>query len=140
LFERGFEHLREGYVGLLTTLLTRRIIVPILAAIVLALGATMFVLVGRDFYPAVDGGMIQLHLRAPPGTRIEVTEQNFQAVEDKIREVIPKKDLDLIVDNIGVPARSYNWAFADGTSIAVNDGVIMVALKEGHAPTADYIR
>jgi multidrug efflux pump subunit AcrB len=139
-FERGFEHLREGYVGLLTMLLTRRIIVPILVAIVLALGATMFVLVGRDFYPAIDGGMIQLHLRAPPGTRIEVTEQNFQAVEDKIREVIPKKDLDLIVDNIGVPARSYNWAFADGTSIAVNDGVIMVALKEGHAPTADYIR
>ena len=139
-FERGFEQLREGYVGLLTMLLTRRIIVPILAAVVLALGATMFVFVGRDFYPAVDGGMIQLHLRAPPGTRIEVTEQNFQAVEDKIREVIPKKDLDLIVDNIGVPARSYNWAFADGTSIAVNDGVIMVALKEGHAPTADYIR
>ena len=139
-FERGFEQLREGYVGLLTILLTRRIIVPILAATVLALGATMFVFVGRDFYPAVDGGMIQLHLRAPPGTRIEVTEQNFQAVEDKIREVIPKKDLDLIVDNIGVPARSYNWAFADGTSIAVNDGVIMVALKEGHAPTADYIR
>ncbi len=139
-FERGFEHLREGYVGLLTMLLTRRIIVPILAVLVLTLGAIMFVLVGRDFYPAVDGGMIQLHLRAPPGTRIEVTEQNFQAVEDKIREVIPKKDLDLIVDNIGVPARSYNWAFADGTSIAVNDGVIMVALKEGHAPTADYIR
>src|SRR6267143_6001169 len=139
-FERGFEQLRESYVGLLTMLLTRRIIVPILAAIVLGLGVVAFVFVGRDFYPAVDGGMIQLHLRAPPGTRIEVTEQNFQAVEDKIREVIPKKDLDLIVDNIGVPARSYNWAFADGTSIAVNDGVIMVALKEGHAPTANYIR
>jgi len=138
-FERGFEYLRKGYVGLLTMLLTRRIIVPILAVLVLSLGAVMFVLVGRDFYPAVDGGMIQLHLRAPPGTRIEVTEQNFQAVEDKIREVIPKKDLDLIVDNIGVPARSYNWAFADGTSIAVNDGVIMVALNEGHLPTADYI-
>src|ERR1700751_693122 len=84
--------------------------------------------------------MIQLHVRAPPGTRIEVTERIFQAVEDKIRNVIPKKDLDLIVDNFGVPARSYNSAFADGTSIAVNDGVIMVSLNEGHAPTADYIR
>ena len=100
----------------------------------------MFVFVGRDFYPAIDGGMIQLHVRAPPGTRIEVTEQIFQAVEDKIREVIPKQDLDLIVDNFGVPARSYNWAFADGTTIAVNDGVIMVSLKDGHAPTADYVR
>ena len=139
-FERAFERLRENYVQLLTMLLTRRIIIPILAVLVLALGAAMFVFVGRDFYPAIDGGMIQLHVRAPPGTRIEVTEQIFQKVEDKIRQVIPKKDLDLMVDNFGVPARSYNWALADGTTIAVNDGVIMVSLKEGHAPTADYVR
>ncbi|MBV8295080.1 MAG: efflux RND transporter permease subunit, partial [Mycobacterium sp.] len=109
-------------------------------ALILSLGAVMFMFVGRDFYPAIDGGMIQLHVRAPPGTRIETTEQIFQAVEDKIRKVIPSKDLDLIVDNFGVPARVYNWAFADGTTIAVNDGVIMVSLKEGHAPTAYYIR
>ncbi len=139
-FERGFEHLRAGYVGLLTTLLTRRAIVPIVAVLVLSLGAVMFTFVGLDFYPAIDSGMIQLHVRAPPGTRIEVTEQIFQRVEDKIRQVIPPKDLDLIVDNFGVPARSYNWAFSDGTTIAVNDGVIMVSLKDGHAPTADYVR
>src|SRR5208283_5823149 len=59
-FERRFEHLREGYVGLLTVLLTRRVIVPILAVLVLSLGAVMFLFVGRDFYPAIDGGMIQL--------------------------------------------------------------------------------
>ena len=139
-FERAFERLREGYVGLLTILLTRRAIVPIVAVLVLALGAVMLVFVGQDFYPAVDGGMIQLHVRAPPGARIETTEQIFQKVEDKVREIIPKKDLDLIVDNFGLPAVSYNWAFADGTTIAVNDGVIMVSLKEGHAPTADYVR
>jgi multidrug efflux pump subunit AcrB len=139
-FERGFEYLREGYIRLLTMLLTRRAIVPIIVALVLALGAVMFIFVGRNFYPAIDGGMIQLHVRAPPGTRIEVTEQIFQKVEDKIRQVIPQKDLDLIADNFGVPARSYNWAFSDGTTIAVNDGVIMASLKEGHAPTADYVR
>src|ERR1700736_5021482 len=139
-FERGFEQLGEGYVGLLTMLLTRRIIVPILAVLVLSLGVVMFTFVGRDFYPAIDGGMIQLHVRAPPGTRIETTEQIFQSVEDKIRQIIPKKDLALMVDNFGVPARPYNWAFADGTTIAGNDGVIMVSLNEGHAPTADYVR
>ncbi len=139
-FERGFERMRKSHVELLRILLTRRAIVPVIAALVLVLGSVMFVFVGRDFYPAIDGGMIQLHVRAPPGTRIETTEQIFQDVEDQIRTIIPKKDLDLIVDNFGVPARSYNWAFADGTSIAVNDGVIMVSLKEGHAPTADYIR
>src|SRR5205807_3115979 len=51
-FERGFEHLRQAYVALLTMLLTRRVIVPTLAILVLALGAVMFVFVGRDFYPA----------------------------------------------------------------------------------------
>ena len=63
-----------------------------------------------------------------------MTGQNFQAVENKIREVIPEANLDLIVDNIGLPARLYNLAFSDGTTIGVNDGVIQVALKEGHAP------
>jgi multidrug efflux pump subunit AcrB len=139
-FERGFERFRHAYTALLTALLRRRIIVPIAALAVLGLGATLFNYVGRDFYPAIDGGQIQLHVRAPPGTRIERTEQIFQAVEDKIREIIPASERQLIVDNIGLPARSYNYAFMDGSAIGVNDGVILVALKDGHAPTADYVR
>jgi multidrug efflux pump subunit AcrB len=139
-FERGFERMREAYVGLLRLLLTRKFIVPIIAIAVLGLGGVMFFVVGRDFYPLIDGGQIQLHVRAPAGTRIESTEQVFQAVEDKIREVIPDRDRELIVDNIGLPARFYNLAFSDGSTIGANDGVIMVSLKAGHAPTADYVR
>jgi multidrug efflux pump subunit AcrB len=100
----------------------------------------MLMLVGRDFFPLIDGGQIQLHVRAPAGTRIEATERIFQAVEDKIREVIPEHERERIVDNIGLPARAYNLAFADGSTIGVNDGVILVALKDGHAPTGDYVR
>ena len=86
-----------------TRCLTRRLIVPIAAVLVLALGGTLFMLVGRDFFPIIDGGQIQLHVRAPAGTRIEKTEQIFQAVEDKIREVIPEDERESIVDNIGLP-------------------------------------
>jgi multidrug efflux pump subunit AcrB len=139
-FERGFETMRNGYTGLLHTLLTRRLIVPVIAAIVLTLGGTLFMFVGRDFFPVIDGGQIQLHVRAPAGTRIEKTEQIFQAIEDKIREVIPESERDMIVDNIGLPARSYNYAFGDGTATGLNDGIVLVALKEGHAPTATYVR
>src|SRR6202048_5073541 len=53
---------------------------------------------------------------------------------------IPAPRRDRIADNIGLPARSYNLAYADGSTIGVNDGVILGALKEGHAPTADYVR
>jgi multidrug efflux pump subunit AcrB len=139
-FECRFESMRRSYVRLLTSLLNRRLIVPIAAILVLALGAAMLLLVGRDFFPAIDGGQIQLHVRAPAGTRIESTERIFQEVEDKIREIIPERERQLIVDNIGLPARAYNLAFTDGSTIGINDGVILVALKEGHAPTRDYVR
>jgi multidrug efflux pump subunit AcrB len=139
-FERGFEHMRDGYTAMLTTLLRRRVIVPIGAVAVLGLGAVLYTIVGRDFFPLIDGGQIQLHVRAPAGTRIEKTEEIFQAIEDKIREVVPDDERGQILDNIGLPARNYNLAFSDGTTIGVNDGVILVTLKEGHPPTAGYIR
>ena len=139
-FDRGFERLRAGYLKVLTTLLRRRAIVPVAAILVLGLGATMLLLVGRDFFPLIDAGQIQLHVRAPAGTRIESTEKVFQAVEDKIRQVIPEKERSLIVDNFGLPARAYNLAFADGSTIGINDGVIQVELKDGHKPTAYYIK
>jgi multidrug efflux pump subunit AcrB len=139
-FEHGFEIMRAHYTEILHTLVTHRLIVPLIAVAVLALGGTLFTLVGRDFFPIIDGGQIQLHVRAPAGTRIEKTEQIFQAVEDKIREVIPEEERDLIVDNIGLPARSYNYAFGDGTATGLNDGVILISLKEDHPPTANYVR
>src|SRR6202030_181052 len=139
-FEHGFELFRSGYVRVLTMLLKRRLIIPVAAALMLTLGGVMATLVGRDFFPDIDGGQIKLHVRAPAATRIESTERIFQEVEDKIREVIPERDRDLIIDDIGVPQRPYNLAFTDGSTINVNDGVILVSLKEGHAPTATYVR
>ncbi len=138
--EHGFDRMRDGYAELLAILLTRRIIVPIVAVAILALGTVMYLFVGRDFFPAVDGGQIQLHVRAPAGTRIEKTEQIFEAIENKIRQIIPANERALIVDNIGLPARVYNLAFTDGSTIGVNDGVILVSLKDGHRPTANYVR
>jgi len=138
--ERGFDRLRDGYAELLLTLLTRRTIVPVIATAILTLGTTMYLFVGRDFFPLIDGGQIQLHVRAPAGTRIEKTEQIFEAVENRIRDIIPANERALIVDNIGLPARLYNLSFADGSTIGVNDGVILVSLKDGHAPTANYVR
>src|SRR3984885_1082497 len=139
-FERSFERLREGHRKLLTILLHRRAIVPVALVCVLALGGTLSVFVGRDFFPVIRGGQVQLPGGAPAGPPIESSERIFQAVEDKIREVIPEKERELIVDNIGLPARPYNLAFTDGSTIGINDGIILVALKDGHAPTADYVR
>ncbi|SHG51995.1 efflux RND transporter permease subunit [Bradyrhizobium erythrophlei] len=138
-FERGFEHFRVSYIDVLILMLARRFIVPLAAVLMLALGIVMLTLIGRDFFPAIDGGQIKLHVRAPAATRIDATEGIFQAVEDKIREVIPERERDLIVDDIGLPQRVYNLAFTDGSTIGPNDGVILVALTKEHAPTAGYV-
>lgn len=139
-FERNFEAMRHAYSTLLRHLVGHRFIIPAAMVLVLGLGGVLSLFVGRDFFPVIDGGQIELHVRAPAGTRIEDTERIFQAVEDKIRQVIPASQRDLIVDNIGLPARPYNLAFSDGSTIGVNDGVILVSLRDGHAPTAVYIQ
>ena len=139
-FERNFEAMRHAYSRSLAGLIKHRFIVPAGMLAMGALGVVVFPLVGRDFFPVIDGGQIQLHVRAPAGSRIENTEKIFQEVENKVREVIPDSERALIVDNIGLPARSYNLAFSDGSTIGVNDGVILVSLKEGHRPTAEYVR
>ncbi|WP_298424605.1 efflux RND transporter permease subunit [Rhodoblastus sp.] len=138
-FETSFENMRTSYIELLQALLARRIVVPIVFVAILGVAGVLFTLVGRDFFPIIDSGQIQLHVRAPAATRIEATEALFQQVEDKIREIIPEAERERIVDNIGLPARSYNLAFSDGSTIGANDGVIVVALKDGHAPTQSYI-
>jgi multidrug efflux pump subunit AcrB len=139
-FNHHFEQFRGFYVWLLERLLTRRAVVPIAASVVLASAACVAPFVGRDFFPQVDAGIIQLHVRAPARTRIEETEKIFQAVENQIRATIPEHDRDLIIDDIGLPQRPINLAFTDGSTIGVNDGTIQVALKPGHAPTTDYIK
>jgi multidrug efflux pump subunit AcrB len=139
-WERGFELFRRGYLRVLTMLLKRRWIIPLVALLMLSLGGVMFALGGLDFFPDIDGGQIKLHVRAPAGTRIEATERIFQQIENKIREDIPEKERDLIVDDIGVPQRVYNLAFTDGSTIGVNDGVMLISLEDGHAPTANYMR
>ncbi len=139
-FNRRFDRFREFYGWLLSALLRRRVIVPAVAGSVVAGAALLTFFVGTDFFPQVDAGLIQLHVRAAPRTRIERTEQIFQAVEDDIRRQIPPRDLGPILDNIGLPARVYNLAFTDGTAIGVNDGQILISLKQGHAPTEHYIR
>jgi multidrug efflux pump subunit AcrB len=139
-FNAGFDRFRDFYGWLLTGILGRRVLTPLVASSVVASAVVVALFVGSDFFPQVDAGLIQLHVRAPARTRIERTEQIFHTIEDNIRQQIPAKDLGLVLDNIGLPARAYNLAFTDGTTIGVNDGQIQLQLNDGHAPTAAYLK
>ena len=139
-FEEHFENLRQGYVDALAWSLQNRATVFALFGLLVASALVILPVVGRDFFPAVDAGQFRLHVNAPAGTRLEQSEQIFSRVEDTIREVVPPHDLDLVLDNIGIP-QSVNLAFSDNSTISSADGEILVSLKPGHrGPTADYIK
>ena len=102
------------------------------------MGGVLFVFVGQDYFPQIEAGSMTLHVRGRSGLRIEETERLFQQVEDTIRQQVPS--VALILDNIGLPSNNYNLAFTDGSTVALNDGQILVSLKDGHPSSAGIMR
>ncbi|MGD0107863.1 MAG: efflux RND transporter permease subunit [Rhodopila sp.] len=137
-FERGFTKFHRSYVGLLHAVILHRWITLSVAGSILACGVVLFMFVGTDYFPQIDAGQMTLHVRAAPGTRIEQAEKLFQQVEDTIRQVVPRNEVGTIIDNIGLPASNYNFAFGNGTFVAYNDGEVLVTLAPGHGSTFGY--
>jgi multidrug efflux pump subunit AcrB len=78
-------------------------------------------------------------VRAPSGTRIEETERIFGQVEDVIREVVPERERELIIDNMGLTPSFTTRAYIDNGIVSNADGEILVSLKPDHQPTAGYV-
>ncbi len=129
-FERGFERFRGGYVALLHASIHRRWATLAVAGCTLAVGGVLFLFIGQDYFPQIAAPQMTLHVRGRSGLRIEDTERLFQQVEDTVRQVVPSTGL--ILDNIGLPASNYNLAFTDGSTVALNDGQILINLKQDH--------
>jgi multidrug efflux pump subunit AcrB len=138
-FERGFERLRKAYHTRLTALVHRRVLfVPAFLLTCVA----VFLLVpwlGQDFFPTSDNGQFILHLRAKSGTRIEETAKLCDLVEGTIRRKIPEREVDNILDNVGLPYSTINFMHSTSGLIGAGDADILVSLKEGHHSTADYV-
>jgi multidrug efflux pump subunit AcrB len=139
-FERGFERVRVGYQRLLTVLVGRRLVfIPVF----LAICASAFLLaprLGENFFPDTDSGQFTLHLRTQTGTRIEETARLTDLVEAAIRREIPAGEIDVILDNIGLPYSAINWMHSSSGVIGASDADVLVSLKRDHGPTADYVR
>jgi multidrug efflux pump subunit AcrB len=138
-FNAGFERLRRGYSLILAAVLERRraFAGAFLGFCVLSCGL-VFIL-GRDFFPSVDGGQIRLHMRLPTGTRIEETARVADQVESVIRTIVPVAELGTVLDNLGVAVSGINKTYSNAGTFGSHDGEIQVSLNEGHRPTQRYI-
>ena len=140
-FNRGFENFRGGYHALLAWAMEHRgIVVSGAAAFVLA-SMLLVPAIGEDFFPQVDGGQFQLHIRTASGTRLEETERLFASVEQSIKRTIPAKDLQLVLDNIGLPTYGVSLAIGANATVGPSDGDMLVQLSPEHkGSTWDYVR
>jgi multidrug efflux pump subunit AcrB len=140
VFNRAFEKMRSMYSGFLDWALDHAVTVIVVFAVATGASLCLTAMIGRDFFPKVDAGMLRLHARAPVGSRIEETEARYQAIEEEIRKIVPAQELDSIIDDIGLPNGGWNLALTDTSTIDSGDGEILISLKKGHEPTVLYER
>jgi multidrug efflux pump subunit AcrB len=138
-FERGFERFRERYRDTVSWALSQARLTVVAFIGLIIVSALLFPLLGRDFFPQVDAGQMRLHVRAPPGTRLERTQQYFADVEAQIRKLVGNDQIDVMLDNIGLPYSGINIALSDSATVGPMDGEILISLNEKHEPTARLI-
>jgi multidrug efflux pump subunit AcrB len=138
-FEKSFARLRESYRRTLEAIMGhRRAFITAFLAFCLLSGGLVFFL-GRDFFPNVDAGQFRLHVRARAGLRIEETARLVDQVEQEIRRDVPKKEVNTILDNIGLPYSGINLSYSNAGTIGTSDAEILVSLNSGHRPTQEYV-
>jgi multidrug efflux pump subunit AcrB len=139
-FEAGFERFRGVYRDLLILAVQRRKI--FLTGFVSFVAASFFLVpyLGQNFFPSVDAGQILMHVRAQIGTRLEESAIQFADLQKTIRKIIPPGEIETLADNIGMPISGINMTYNNTGVIGPQDGDIQIKLKEGHAPTEDYVK
>jgi CzcA family heavy metal efflux pump len=139
-FERGFDWFAEKYKGHLEWALEHRAATLVMFAVVSLGSLALIPVLGQDFFPYVDSGQMEFHVRPPVGTRIETAIQVFRRVNDEIRRVIPPEQLQMVVNNIGLPPGGVNLAYSASDTTSNGDGDVLVLLAAKHRPTQQWMQ
>jgi multidrug efflux pump subunit AcrB len=138
-FERGFERFRDRYNGLLEQVVAHRgAFVGVCLALALA-SLVLYYFNGREFFPETNAGSMQMHMRAPIGTRIEVSGRLASLVSNDITQMLPGQ-VEGIVSNCGLPVGPHNLAFIPTPTIGSQDCDLTIDLKNEKSPVWEYRR
>jgi len=139
-FERGFDWFADRYKNGLEWALGHRTM-TLVAFALMSLGSLALIpVIGRDFFPYVDSGQMEFHVRPPVGTRIETAREVFKRVNEEIRRVIPAEELQMVVNNIGLPPGGVNLAYSASDTTSNGDGDVLVLLAAKHRPTQEWMK
>ncbi len=138
-FEVGFNSFRNVYRSVLDWSVSCPLPTVCFFLTLMVVSMFLFPRLGRDFFPQVDAGQMRLHVRAPAGTKIEKTQEYFAKVEKDIRDIVGNDQVDVLLDNIGLPYSGINLALSDSATVGPMDGEILISLNKKHTPTAAHV-
>jgi multidrug efflux pump subunit AcrB len=134
-FNLQFQRLLDWYENLAKRCLTRPgFTAVVILACVVVVTVALFPFLGRAYFPRTDAGQFVINVKMPSGTRIELSNRYIARVEDIIRQVVPIRDLNMIVSNIGITPDLSSIYTSNST---MDTGFVQVSLKEGHK-TSSY--
>ena len=138
-FERRFNQFREGYGALLEQSIAHRNAFVTISLAIAVGSLSLFFFLGRDYFPEIRSGIITMHMRAPLGTRIEVSGRIATLVSSSIEELLPG-EVENVVSNCGLPVGPHNLAFIPTPTIGSQDCDLTILLKDEKSPVWDYRR
>ena len=128
-FNHRFHQMLDRYEGVLKVALLRPMATVLGITGIFILSLALYPLIGEAYFPRTDPSQFVINLKAPTGTRIEMTDQLVQQVEQIVREAVPKKDLKIIVSNIGVQA---GFSAIYTPNAGPHTAFVQVGLNDGH--------
>jgi multidrug efflux pump subunit AcrB len=128
-FSRRFEQMLVWYERRVRTSLRApaRVVVAITA--LFAVSLIIYPFLGVAFFPRTDAGQFVMNVKAPSGSRIEVTTAEVNRIEAMVRRIVDPDDLELVVSNIGVVP---DFAALYTSNAGPHAATVQVALKEKH--------
>jgi len=139
-FEHGFDRFAEKYKRGLEWALGHSKTTLVAFAVVSLGSLALIPVIGRDFFPYVDSGQMEFHVRPPAATRIETATEVFKRVNEEIRRMIPAEELQMVLNNIGLPPGGVNLAYSASDTTSNGDGDVLVLLAEKHRPTQEWMQ
>lgn len=137
-FNSYFEKMLGKYDRTLATSLLKPVTTLVGLVGVSLLSFSLYPFLGVSFFPRTDPGQFVMNLKAPSGTRIEITEDYVKQVEQIVHQVVPSNELQIIVSNIGITT---DFSAIYTPNSAPHTAFVQVSLKEGHkVGSYEYMR
>ena len=136
-FDRRFNRMRDGYRGVLESAVQSRGRTILTFSLATGVSLLLIMPLGRDFFPTLRSGEIDMHMRAPIGTRIEEAGKDAALVNQAVHDLLPGRVAN-VVDNCGLPVSGINQAYNASGTIGPQDCDVTITLNDEASPMEQY--